>query len=275
MSTNPLSQLYRSKTIYISLPSKGKYYPSGIKLSIDGELGVMPMTARDEILLKSPDALFNGDALIQLLKSCAPDIVNPEETPSCDVDSIILAIKAASKKTVELSVACPHCNKEESYEIDVTKIIATATPIINTNSVTVNNTVINLRPYSLKSQLKTNMQKFHHIRMEKMLIGNDNIPDDQKLELFNKAFNEATQLTMEIITENIVSVVLNDEITVTNQDHIKEWVYNMDKDTYHIIVKAIQDLSESEINNEATVKCPSCDHSFNTIIDLNPVSFFT
>lgn len=274
MSDNPLSQLYRSKSIYISLPSKGKYYTSGIKLSIDGEIGVMPMTARDEILLKSPDALFNGDALIQLLKSCVPDITNPEETPACDIDSLILAIKAASKKTVELSVVCPHCKKEETYEIDVTKIIATATPIIDRNTVNINNTIINIRPYSLKSQLKTNMQKFHHIRMEKLLIGNDTIADDQKLELFNKAFNDATQLTMDIITENIVSVQLND-VTVTNQEHIKDWVYNMDKDTFHTIVKAVQELSESEINNETMVECMNCNNTFNTVIDLNPVSFFT
>ena len=52
MSQNPLTHLYRKKSLYVALPSKGKYYKDGIELSVDEELGVLPMTTADEIKLK-------------------------------------------------------------------------------------------------------------------------------------------------------------------------------------------------------------------------------
>ena len=88
MNENPLKQLYRSKSVYVNLPSRGRFYKSGLTLSIDDELGIMPMTAVDEIKLKAPDALFNGDALFDLIKSCVPDVADPDEIPTCDVDMI-------------------------------------------------------------------------------------------------------------------------------------------------------------------------------------------
>lgn len=69
MSDNPLKSIYRSKSIYLKLPSQGKFYPSGVKLSVDNEIGVMSMTTTDEINLKSPDALFNGKRCLISLKA--------------------------------------------------------------------------------------------------------------------------------------------------------------------------------------------------------------
>lgn len=277
MSNNPLSKLYRNKSIFIQLPSKGKYYTSGINLSIDGELGIMPMTAFDEISLKSPDSLFNGDGLVNLIKSCVPDIVNPDEIPSCDVDPIIIAIRAASNKTLETEVECPHCKTEQVFNLDLNVLLSTFTSITEDNIVTLpNNTVVKLRPYSLRSQLKTNIQTFHQMRMEMLLNKNDSISDEKKLELFNNAFAEATKLTIELVADNILSVEL-DDIVVTEREHIFEWVQNMDKETYKIIVAKIKELSDSQVDTTMSVQCSNieCNNTFKTTIDLNPVSFFT
>ena len=72
--TNPLIQAYRKPALYIALPSKGNFYKKKPKLSIDNELAVYAMTARDELITKTPDALFNGEATISLIRSCCPDI---------------------------------------------------------------------------------------------------------------------------------------------------------------------------------------------------------
>lgn len=274
MTDNPLSKLYRHKSIYIQLPSKGKYYTSGISLSIDNDLGIMPMTAKDEIILKSPDALFNGDGLINMIKSCAPDIKNPEEIPSCDVDSIILAVRAASKKTIEIEIECPHCNTTETYEIDLPSIIATAKEIEEEDYVIIGDNIkVNVRPYSLKSQLKANIQKFHHMRMEYVLSTNE-IEDDKKVQMFSKAFAEATTLTMELAADNIVSVEISKDSIVDDRNNIKDWVENMDKDTYNAIIGKIKNISKSTIDNKVNVFCPACSQQYETLVELNPVNFF-
>lgn len=277
MSNNPLSKLYRNKSIFIQLPSKGKYYTSGIDLSIDGELGIMPMTAYDEISLKSPDSLFNGDGLINLIKSCVPDIKNPEEIPSCDIDPIIIGIRAASNKILETEVECPHCKTEQIFNLDLTMLLSSFTPVNDDNTIVLSeNTKVIIRPYSLRSQLKTNIQTFHQMRMEAILNNNDSISDEKKLELFNTAFAEATKLTIELVADNIVAVEL-DNVTVTEKEHIFEWVQNMDKQTYKIIVDKIKELSSNTLDKTMTVQCsnPECNQTFETLIDLNPVSFFT
>ena len=49
--TNPLIQAYRKPALYVSLPSGGKFYDPKPKLSVDGELAIYAMTARDELIL--------------------------------------------------------------------------------------------------------------------------------------------------------------------------------------------------------------------------------
>jgi len=70
---NPLINYFRQAKIYLTLPSGGKYYKEGsLELTESGELPVMPMTAKDELALKTPDALLSGQATVDLIQSCIP-----------------------------------------------------------------------------------------------------------------------------------------------------------------------------------------------------------
>ena len=72
-SVNPLKQFFRQPAIYMRLPSQGEYWPEGsIALPENKELPVYPMTAIDEITYRTPDALFNGQAVVNVIKSCVP-----------------------------------------------------------------------------------------------------------------------------------------------------------------------------------------------------------
>ena len=70
---NPLKKHLRQPKIYIKLPSQGKYWhPNAIDFPESGELPVYAMTARDEITFKTPDALLNGQATVDVIQSCMP-----------------------------------------------------------------------------------------------------------------------------------------------------------------------------------------------------------
>ena len=61
MTTNPLSGFYRTPSVYIKLPSNGKYWPNdSIHIPPNGELPIRPMSGKDDILLKNADGLMNG-----------------------------------------------------------------------------------------------------------------------------------------------------------------------------------------------------------------------
>jgi hypothetical protein len=103
----------------LRLPSGGNYPQGVIKPTETGELPVYPMTAIDEIATKTPDALFNGQAVVDIIKSCVPDILDPWRISSADLDSILIAIRAASNgNNMEVNSTCPKCDETAKYEVD-------------------------------------------------------------------------------------------------------------------------------------------------------------
>ena len=93
MSNNPLQQFFRQPAIYIKLPSNGKFYPEGaLTMPENGEIPVYPMTAVDEITYRTPDALFNGTAVVNVIQSCVPAIKNAWFIPAMDIDTLLLLI---------------------------------------------------------------------------------------------------------------------------------------------------------------------------------------
>ena len=68
-NVNPLKKYYRQPKQFIRLPSGYKYYPEGaIEVSESGEIAVYPMTAKDELIFKTPDALLMVKPLLLLFK---------------------------------------------------------------------------------------------------------------------------------------------------------------------------------------------------------------
>ena len=73
-NTNPLSKYFRQPSVYVGLPSGGNYPPTVMERSQTGEISVQPMTARDEVIFKTPDALMNGQGVVDVIQSCFPHI---------------------------------------------------------------------------------------------------------------------------------------------------------------------------------------------------------
>lgn len=281
MSTeNPLSKLYRNKNVYIKLPSEGKYYDN-ITLSVDGELGVMPMTAKDEILLKTPDSLFNGESLKQVIESCVPDIPNAYEVPACDIDPIILGIRAATKKDLEMYVVCPSCKKENLFEFDIIQLLSTIKKQEYSDIIEINdNTRVHLKPYSLEDLMKLKLKEFNYTKMQqyiKTVINNSEDTDEIEEKLkndFTNLFHEITYLTMEVIS-NCIRKVEIEEQEVTDSTYIMEWVKNMNNSMYKEIRNRIYELNKDGLDKTVNVVCPDCNHNFQTELEINPVNFFT
>ena len=61
-----------------------------------GEYPVYAMTAKDEILFKTPDALLNGQATVDVIQSCMPNVKDAWKAPSIDMDAMLVAIRMAS-----------------------------------------------------------------------------------------------------------------------------------------------------------------------------------
>ena len=122
---NPLSKFYRQPKIYLSLPSKGKFYPEGaVEIPDNGEVPVFAMTAKDELTLKTPDALLNGAATVELIQSCIPNIKNAWAMPILDLDACLIAIRIATYgETMDVETTPPNTQTPAQYTIDLRQIL--------------------------------------------------------------------------------------------------------------------------------------------------------
>ena len=81
-SNNPLQNFMRQPKLYITLPSNGMYWPKGsLEVTETGEFPVYSMTAKDELTLKVPDALLNGQGIVDVIQHCIPNIRNAWAIP--------------------------------------------------------------------------------------------------------------------------------------------------------------------------------------------------
>ena len=66
-TANPLSKHFRQPKLYIKLPSGGNFYrPGSLVPEQTGEYPVYAMTAKDELMFKTPDALLNGQSTVNV-----------------------------------------------------------------------------------------------------------------------------------------------------------------------------------------------------------------
>ena len=95
MSTNPLQQFFRQPSVYLRLPTGGRWYTTDVvETTEDRELAVYPLSAMNDIMLTTPDALLNGQALENVIRDCAPGIKNVKRFMLPDLEALFLAIKS-------------------------------------------------------------------------------------------------------------------------------------------------------------------------------------
>jgi hypothetical protein len=126
-NTNPLNKYYRQPSIYITLPTKGRYYSADVYTPTQtGEIPVLPMTAKDEIAFKTPDAMLNGQATVDVIKSCCPNILNPWQLTNYDLDTVLLAIRIATYgETMDITATIPIINEQISHTVNLPALLET------------------------------------------------------------------------------------------------------------------------------------------------------
>ena len=123
-NTNPLNKYFRQPAVYVTLPSGGAYPPHIMTPSQTGELGVQPMTARDEIIFKTPDALMNGQGMVDVIQSCIPDVKDAWQISNYDLDTILIAIRIATYgETMDINFNVPGTTEQASHTLNLPSLL--------------------------------------------------------------------------------------------------------------------------------------------------------
>jgi hypothetical protein len=240
MSDNPLKSYFRQPKIYLSLPSPEKFYPSGcFEPTETGELPVYAMTAKDELNFKTPDALLNGQATVDVIQSCIPNIKNAWLLPSTDLDAILIAIRIATYgEMMDINTVVPVVNEERTYQLNLRGILDELKAEKFEEFVTVDDLVIWIRPLNYREFTQSALKTFEEQRVFN-IVNSEDLTEEQKLNQFHKSFKKLTELTVGMVAASIVQIDAQDT-SVTEPAHIQEFLQNADKKFYTTITDHIE-----------------------------------
>jgi hypothetical protein len=274
--SNPLVKYYRSIKLFVTLPSGKNYYPDNvIDVLEDGTVGIQAMTGKDELILKNPDALLNGEALVEVIKSCVPGVKNVKALLSNDIDALITAIRCATyDDTLETELLCPSCEHKASYKLDLHYAIDNISILESEYVVNLDNGLsIFIKPYSYPDVLKGLHSQFEQSKITRSLE-NVEMSEEQKLSIFSTVFKNVAKLTQDLTVSSIIKVVNEDEnILVTDKKQIAEFIDNIDRNSMLQIEDMIKEVNKVGIKRSFTACCEKCNHEWENSIDFNPVNF--
>jgi hypothetical protein len=277
LSPNPLAKHFRQPILYVKLPSQGRWWPEGsVELPVTGDIPVYAMTARDEITMKTPDALMNGASTVHVIESCCPSIKDAWKMPAVDLDAILIAIRIATYgKEMEFSAVCPHCKHELEQSLDLTVMLSKINSADWTKTVSANGLEIILKPQSYEDYNKNNLLNFEEQRIIQV-VSDTGLSDDEKTKQFNVLFNRLIETGINQVSKSIAGIRLEDGTIVNNHEHIKEFLDNCDKSIWEAIKLQLDSIKEQTNWNNINLTCQNeeCGKDFVTPFVFEQTNFF-
>ena len=242
-NANPLNKYFRQASIYVALPSGTDYPQDVVTKSETGEIGIMPMTAKDEIRFKTPDALMNGQGVVDVIESCVPDIKDAWQIKSYDLDTILVAIRIATYgETMEINFNVPGANESVAHTVNLPAILDEIQKTTVDTAFTLKDGLkITVQPLTYRDMTSTSLQTFQQQKMYSA-IQDSELPDEDKATRFNDAFKKLTDLNASILLKNMASITMTDGTVITNAAHIKEFVDNANATVIKEIETKLMDL---------------------------------
>ncbi len=273
IENNPLKQYFRRPVLYFKLPSLGKYYDSSIvEVPANFELPVYPMTAIDEMTIRTPDALFNGVAIVDLIKSCVPNIKDPWKLNSIDLDATIVAIKAAANDgTIAISTTCPACAEVTDFDINLLPLLANIKDVDYSELLKIRELEIKFRPLTYEETNKNNIAQFQIQKTMVEMQNSDN--EEEKKAIMSSTLIKLSEMVMEAIAVTI-EFINTPETKVTDKAFIRDFLNNCDKETNNVIKDRSLALREKNEIEPIGITCPKCQHGYKQKIIINAVDFF-
>lgn len=277
MQENPLSNYYRSKEVYVKFPTNFRFFTTKPITSKDNEIGIMPLSVRDEMLLKIPDSLYNGEALFEIVKSVAPDIENPYELCIPDLDIILLATRIASYgKNMDIEASCPHCKKYSMYSIDIPMVLSKLTMLPDDYTVDVKGLSITFKPNSVST---INAKRISQLETQKIANELKDVPAEESAtikEKLRQSLEVATAAKYAILADAIEQIELPDKTIVKDLHHILDWLSKSDSGTIALLEKHRYVMNDNGIQKTFDVTCSNeeCGKTFTAPLEFNPAFFF-
>jgi len=259
---NPLVQkIQRIPGETFKLPSRGIFYRNGELDSevINGELVVYPMTGYDELLFRSPDALFQGTAISNVIKRCVPTVLKPLELSANDVDFLLTCIRKVTygeNITIKYKCTSEKCQKkdtEHEYHVSLLKFIMSSKQITQEEIDKLTFVLGNLFTVKLRPAKMVDL----------ISVYQNNIPEyDDKFE---------AQYANHI---KVLVSIIDSVDGIEDKEMITEWVDALKANLADDLLKQIHNLNNWGVEFKYNITCKDCKKLVEVTTPMNPLHFF-
>jgi len=255
---NPLLARVHMPGSTFKIPSGGLFYKNGELADdvIDGEVHVQPMTAYDEVLIKTPDLLFSGEAVEKIFKRCIPQIIKPKELFAKDIDFLMICLRKITFGDFFNIVYTHDCEdaKSHEYSIDINHFVKNTKRIDPTTIGSIYTTKIN----------NGQTVKMHPSRFKDVIKMLQNIDP-------NGDFTPEEET--ESIIDTIMSVISSVD-DIVDKNMIREWLQTIPAGWIGNLSEAIEKTSDWGPDFVYKTKCKDCGKVVKITAPINPLSFF-
>ena len=271
---NPLAKYFRQPAIYIGLPSGGNYWADGsLEIPESGEFPVYPLTSRDEITLRTPDALMNGQGVVDVVQSCIPGIKDAWKMPAGDIDSVLIAIRIASYgHTMDFDNKCPHCGEEHSYSMDLRHLMGSIKFPDYDTPAEMHGLTVKFRPSTYKELTDLNLANYE---ISRTAMAVEEADEETKRNALTASLNKVVGLSQAMLARSTESITEDETGTViTDQAYIREFYSQIDARLFNKLQEILTEKTKDSSLKPVPVNCQSCDAKIDLTIMFDYSSFF-
>jgi len=273
--SNPLAKHFRQPAIHMELPSAGRWWrPGSLSVPPTNQLPIFPMTARDEILIRTPDALMNGSTVVELLQNCVPSIKDAWATPNVDIDALLIGIRIASYgPNLDVDTTCPHCGHANRHEFDLTHRLGSIRCPNFDKSIAHNGLTYKFKPMNYFSTTRENTVAFHE---EKLIAALENaeLGEEEKQKQLKESITNLTNANVKSITSQTEYIQMADGTKVVEFEYIHEFYQNVEADVLRHILSKIKEIYSDVAVPDEKVQCVECTKEYSVPFQFDYSSFF-
>lgn len=282
MTNNPLiSQLSSVPGVTVTLPTMGRFYPDGVlnPAADPQSFKVQPYSVWQETHWKDPYAISSGRAMFDMISTCCPDFLNPDEVAQIDADAIMVAARIASHgSTMDLEVTCSKCSEQSKVRADLTDVASQYVLLPEPDDWVVefeNGQQVQLRPILYSTSLMM-VKTLVDIRRTLANVNIDDMTEDEVMLKNSEMMNLSEVSSMNFLLGSIDFVRNSDGSVHREREVIKEYLHKLPSAWNKLLTNKLEECSES-IKDAGTsdFKCPECDHEQKIQVAGDPSKFFT
>lgn len=272
-----LDQFKRQPKLYVKLPSEGKFYDDSVLQDNKIEnIPVYGMNTMDELVLKTPDALFTGQATADIIKSCIPTVLDPWKLINTDVDFFLIAIRVASYgEKLPVTTSCPHCNTTTDSDLNLTKLLSHYDNIKGYIDINYNGLIITIRSVSYQGATEVARENYTHEKSLLNITAANALTDEQKDKQKQVVYDSMTKTNFKTVFQHIDSISDGENIEKDFQE-ISNFLAQADRELYQLVAKTIRELNTTWEMPTMSVKCANdkCEKEYKSKITIDYTTFF-